>query len=98
MESDRVMIWRFASAPESLRALHHNADTPEWLVLIPHSLDGPDLDEAILQGARPGQVTRYLTTDGDAVYVGTSQLDGFTQGLATLERRSAMAATHSRRK
>ena len=81
-----------------LRALHHKAETPEWLVLIPRALNGPDLDEVILKGAKPGQVARYETLDGDTVYIGTSQLDGFPQGLAALARPSVMAATHSRRK
>ena len=98
MKSDRLMIWRFAAAPEMLRALHHEAETPEWLVLIPRALSGADLDEVILRGSKPGQVARYETLDGDIVYVGTSQLDGLPQGLAALTRMSAMAATQSRRK
>jgi len=98
MKSDRLMIWRFAAAPETLRALHHEADAPEWLVLIPRALSGADLDEVILRGSKPGQVARYETLDGDIVYVGTSQLDGLSQGLAALTRMSAMAATQSRRK
>jgi hypothetical protein len=98
MKSDRLMIWRFEAAPEMLRALHREADTPEWLVLIPRALNGPDLDEVILKGAKPGQVARHETLDGDIVYIGTSQLDGLPQGLAALTRPSTMAATHSRRK
>jgi hypothetical protein len=98
MKSDRLMIWRFADAPKTLRALHHEVEMPEWVVLIPRALNGPDLDEAILKGAKLGQVARYETLDGDTVYIGISQLDGLTQGLAALARPAAMAATHSRRK
>jgi len=98
MKSDRLMIWRFEAAPEILRSLHQEAEAPEWLVLIPRALNGPDLDEVILKGAKPGQVTRYETPEGDTVYVGTSQLDGLPQGLAALARPAVMAATHSRRK
>jgi hypothetical protein len=98
MKSDRVMIWRFATAPEMLRALHHEAEKPEWLVLIPRALDGPDLNDLILKGAKPGLVSRYETPDGDTVYVGTSQLDGLSQGLAMLTRPAVMASAHSRRK
>ena len=98
MKSDRLMIWRFADAPKTLRALHCKAETPEWVVLIPRALSGADLDDAILQGAQPGQLARYEMPDGDIVYLGTSRLDRLTQGLAALTRPAAMAATHSRRK
>ena len=98
MDSDRLMIWRFAAAPETLKAFHCDADEPEWLVLIPRTLHGPDLDEAILKGSKPGQVAHYETPDGDIVYIGTSQLDGLPESLAALGRPSVMAATHSRRK
>jgi hypothetical protein len=95
MKSDRLMVWRFEAAPETLKALHSVADTPEWLVLIPCALDGADLDEAI---RKSGQVARYKTPSGDTVYVGTSHLNGLSQGLAALARPATMAATHSRRK
>ena len=98
MQSDRLMIWRFASAPEVLKALHTDREAPEWVVLIPRALAGADLDEIILQGAKPGQLARYETLDGDIVYMGTSQLDRLTHGLAALARPSTMAATHYRRK
>jgi hypothetical protein len=98
MKSDRLMVWRFEAAPEMLKALYRDAETPAWLVLIPAALDGPDLDEIIRKGAKPGQVTRHTTPDGDTVYVGSSHLDGLTRGLAVLARPATMAATHSRRK
>ena len=98
MKSDRLMIWRFADAPKTLTAPHCETETPEWVVLIPRALHGADLDEIIRKGSKPGQVTHYRTPDGDTVYIGTSRLDGLTQGLAGLARPAAMAATHSRRK
>jgi hypothetical protein len=70
---DRLMVWRFAAAPKSLKSLHRAPETPEWLVLIPRALTGADLDVAILRGAKPGQVARYETPDGDIVFIGTSQ-------------------------
>jgi hypothetical protein len=97
VKSDRLMIWRFAAAPETLKAFHHDSEAPEWLVLIPRALSGADLDEVILRGSKTGQVTRYETPDGDVVYIGTSQLDRLSQGL-TAVRPSSMAATHTRRK
>ena len=98
MKSDRLMIWRFADAPRTLTGLHCEVKTPEWVVLIPRALDGFDLDEIILRGTKPGQVSRHRTPDGDTVYIGTSKLDGLTQGLTALARPAAMSSTHSRRK
>jgi len=96
VEQDRLMLWRFAAAPKSLQSLHCEAETPEWLLLIPRSLVGSDLDDVIVQGAKPGQVVRYETADGDIVFIGTSQLDGLSRNLAALPH--ALAATQTRRK
>ena len=98
MTSDRLMIWRFAEAPNHLKSLHCESSTPEWLVLIPRALSGIDLDEAILQGSKPGEVSRYETPEGDTVYVGNSRLDRLSQGPGTMARPSAMAASQSKRK
>jgi hypothetical protein len=98
VKSDRLMIWQFTAAPENLRLLHRDLDAPEWLVWIPRALSGADLDEAILRGSKPGHVARYETPDGDIVYIGTSQLNRIAQGLGTMARPSAMAATQARRK
>lgn len=89
MKSDRLMMWRFAAAPKTLKSLHRKSGTPDWLVFVPRSLSGADLDDAILHKGTPGQVARYETPDGDIVYMGTAR---------TADRPSAMAATHSRRK
>jgi hypothetical protein len=88
------MMWRFTAAPKALQSLHRAAEKPDWLVFVPRALSGSDLDDAILRGAKPGQVARYETPKGDIVYVGTTQLSGLTGTT----RPSAMAATHSRRK
>lgn len=98
VKSDRLMIWRFAAAPKALQSLHSEPDSPEWLVLIPRALSGADLDEAILRGSKPGQVARYETPEGDIVYIGTSELDQLSQGLAAVSRPAVMAAAQSRRK
>ena len=95
---DRLMVWRFPAAPESLRSLHVGPGTPEWLVLVPASLSGTDIDEAILRGSKPGEVARYVTPDGDIVYTGTSQLNQLPQSLDAPTRLSAMGAAQSRRK
>lgn len=102
MKSDRLMAWRFATAPAILKSLHCGPETPDWLVLVPGALSGTDLHEAIMQ--RSNQVARYDTPDGDAVYVGTSPSDpparpasvGRTIVDRTIVGRTMMAATHSR--
>ena len=81
VKSDRLMIWQFAAAPKALRALHQDAETAEWLLLIPRALDGLDLDALILQGAEPGQIARYATPGGDTVYIGASKLDRLSPDL-----------------
>jgi hypothetical protein len=91
---DRLMMWRFAAAPKALRSLHRGPGTHEWLVFVPHSLSGTDLDDAIVSPAETGKVARYETPRGDIVYVGSTKL----AGLPETPRLSAMAATHSRRK
>jgi hypothetical protein len=88
------MMWRFTAAPKTLKSLHRTPDTPDWLVFVPRALTGTDLDDAILHGAKPGQVARYETPAGDVVYIGKAKLSS----LSEPPRPSAMAATHSRRK
>jgi hypothetical protein len=84
VNSDRLMIWRFAAAPKELRSLHCEQGTPEWLVWIPRALTCPDLDELILRGSTPKEVARYETPEHDIVYIGMSHLDRLSQGLRRL--------------
>ena len=98
MKSDRVMLWRFAAAPKELRALHSSTAAPEWLVLVPRSLSGADLDQAISAGAEPGQLARYETSTGDVVYVGNSPIDRTLHRLAGSIQPAATATAATRRK
>ena len=98
MKSDRLMIWRFAAAPETLKSFHRESPAPEWVVLVPRALNGPDIEQQIRKGSKPGQVARYETPEGDTVYMGTSQLDGIPQRIGALTRPATMAATQSKRK
>ena len=84
---DRLMIWRFEAAPKTLRALHRELETPEWLILIPRALSGADLDEVIQSRDKSGQTFRYETADGDIVYIGTTQVDRLSQRLPPLTAR-----------
>lgn len=70
IESDRIMIWRFADAPAKLRALHARSGEPDWLVFVPRCVHSPDVDEEIARGAT--FVSRYDTAEGDIVYIGTA--------------------------
>jgi hypothetical protein len=98
------MTWRFAAAPATLKSLHCQPETPEWLVLVPRALSGTDLHEAIMQGSK--HVARYDTPDGDAVYIGTSPSDpparpsSIRQAIVgqTIVGKTVMAATCSRPK
>ena len=94
VKRDRVRMWRFTDAPNTLQSLHRTPGTPEWLVFVPRALRGTDLDDVILHPSEPGQVARYETPKGDIVYVGSTRFSG----LSETPRPSAMAATHSPRK
>lgn len=71
MQSQRIMVWRFALAPEPLRAMWDAFGRPEWLALVPRSLCSPDLDREI----RRQGVSRCETDEGDFVYAGMSPVD-----------------------
>jgi len=71
-KSSHVMVWRFADAPRPLRLLHRNSPPPEWLVFVPHSLIGLDLDESITGRPESIGVFRYETSAGDLVYAGSA--------------------------
>ena len=69
--SDRIMTWRFADAPLTLRSLHVSADEPEWLIFVPKSIQAADVDEAVRSG---GPVSCYPAVDGGIVYIGSAQI------------------------
>jgi hypothetical protein len=70
MKLSRIRVWRFAKAPDELRALHHGSESPEWLVMVPRAMHGSDVDKAVLAHRGPGSVLRYETPKGDLVYIG----------------------------
>lgn len=71
---DLVKVWKFGEAPAHLRRWHSGASDPEWLALIPASIHGPDLDDAIREQSGVDLGT-YQTETGDFVYTGSSRLD-----------------------
>ena len=66
----RIMVWSFAEAPAELRALHRGRNRAQWLIMVPHSLCGPDIDGEILRRAGNTDVSRNITLNGDMVYTG----------------------------
>jgi hypothetical protein len=84
-----VMVWRFAEAPRPLRLLHRNSPPPEWLVFIPHSLIGLDLDESITGRPESIGVFRYETPAGDLVYTGSASMNKTGRHLRTAKTGSA---------
>jgi hypothetical protein len=96
IKSRRVMVWRFADAPTPLRSLHCSLPPPEWLVLVPHTLIGSDLDEAITnQRAKSSGVFRYKTPAGDVVYTGNSLMSKAEKHLRTAKAESTAASIPS---
>ena len=91
MSSDRLIVWKFDSAPAELRARHRGRQSPDWVALIPAEIGGADLEAVILAQAGLSALDRYQTETGDVVYFGSSdpstllgaidllRLDDFTQ-------------------
>jgi hypothetical protein len=70
VKSSRILMWEFADARRSLRLLHRELPTPEWIALVPHDLVGSDLEEVIIRNAKSANVIRYETAMKDVVYMG----------------------------
>lgn len=92
MTFNRVMVWKFDSAPLELRALHKGRQSPSWLAFVPKKICGADLEAAIIAQIRLlDHLDRHQTEAGDIVYFGSSdsepilgaidlmRLDDFTQ-------------------
>jgi hypothetical protein len=90
MTPDRVMVWKFDSAPPELQALHSGAEAPHWVALVPAAVNRPDLHEAIVTQTRPNNVEAHRTEAGDVVYIGSSDLKQFLElvGDSRSERKN----------
>src|SRR5579884_1218134 len=69
-DPNRIMMWRFPEAPPELQALYKGANLPEWIVLVPRSVWGLDIDELITKQHRPDAVSRFELPNGDITYIG----------------------------
>lgn len=72
MTRELIEMWEFEKAPAWLQRRHTGVQRPQWLVLIPASIQGPDIDRAIRGQARLGDLCRYRTETGDIIYTGSS--------------------------
>ena len=72
MTFNRVMVWKFDSAPAELRALHNGRRSPGWLALVPKKICGADLNTAIIAQTGLIDLDRCQTEAGDVVYFGSS--------------------------
>lgn len=68
---DRILIWKFARAPEALRMLYQGDPAPAWLALVPRKMHDTDVDRAMIGQALPGDIGRRETPNGDIVYAGS---------------------------
>jgi hypothetical protein len=66
MTPERVMVWKFETAPPELQALYTGGASPHWVALIPAAIHDPDLQEAIEQAG----VEKFALEHGDVAYVG----------------------------
>lgn len=81
MLPDRVMVWKFETAPPELRALHTSGTSPRWVALIPAAIHGRDLQETI--EARSG-IEKFDMESGDVVYIGLAEMTEFLELVGTL--------------
>jgi hypothetical protein len=81
---DKVMVWKFESAPMHLRALQCGKGNPHWLALVPPALQGDDLSEAIQTRLGPMGLEEYKTETGDIVYIGSLGLPELLELVAPI--------------
>lgn len=82
------MIWKFAAAPTVYRSRFQERPSPEWLVLVPASLYGDDLDRKLRSNLA---VQCVIANNGDVVYAGSSMIETALAALADADQRSAEA-------
>jgi hypothetical protein len=86
MKSDRLMIWKFESAPSELQTLRVGGVTPYWVALVPAALYGADLHEAIVTQTGLTDIAMHRMEDGDVVYFGSSDPAQFVEIVGSATR------------
>lgn len=82
MDSDFLRVWKFDDAPAALKAGFGSSGHPQWLALVPRSIKGPDLDEAIRSHSELETLLTRETEAGDIVYVGSARVDVFMEAVS----------------
>jgi hypothetical protein len=88
---DRMLVWSFTRAPRELQTLHSGPVSPDWLVLVPRGLGGPDLEDVISGTMESASIARYETDLGDIVYTGRSR-GGAVAGILAAQMREPTQA------
>jgi hypothetical protein len=73
MTLEHIKVWKFDDAPAELKIGCRSGKRPQWLVLVPRSIKGSDLDEAIQARSEVESLFTYQTASGDVIYVGSEK-------------------------
>jgi hypothetical protein len=87
MAIDCIKVWKYEDAPAELKQGRRGSDTPQWLALIPRSLMGPDLSEAIQARSQTASLSSYQFDDGNIVITGSSREDVFMEAVSCTEQK-----------
>ena len=82
MAIDCIKVWKYEDAPPELKQEIGGANLPEWLALIPRSLMGSDLNEAIQARSQTGSLFTYQIDAGNIVITGSSREDVFMEAVS----------------
>lgn len=86
MMFERIMVWKYDEAPADLKSNYRGPANPTWLALIPASIYGNDLDDAIRKQMGAVQLSKYCNDAGDFVYAGSDPIEAFLTAVASVER------------
>jgi hypothetical protein len=85
MTPDSLVVWKFESAPQELRALYTGESPPRWVALVPAAIHGPDLQQTI---ERQTGIQKFDTASGDVVYIGVVDVIELLDLVGTLTESS----------
>jgi hypothetical protein len=76
MTLEHIKVWRFDDAPAELKVGCRSGKRPQWLALVPRSIKGSDLDEAIQARSEVESLFIHQTASGDVIYIGSGKPSG----------------------
>jgi hypothetical protein len=89
MANDCIKVWKYENAPPELKRGFSNSDAPQWLALIPRSLMGPDLSEAIGARSQASSLVSYQFDEENIVITGSSREDVFMEAVSCTTRKDS---------